>query len=78
MPELIPISAKKMLKILRKKGFLILRQKGSHIFLENPTTKHTTVVPLHGNENLGVGLLKNILNDIEMPVEEFENLRRKT
>ena len=28
MPKLVPISAKKMIKILKKKGFLVLRQKG--------------------------------------------------
>jgi len=77
MPKLVPISAKKMIKILKKKGFLVLRQKGSHIFLENFKTKYTTVVPLHSNENLGIGLLKSILNDIEMSVEEFDRLRRK-
>ncbi|MFH1536362.1 MAG: type II toxin-antitoxin system HicA family toxin [Patescibacteria group bacterium] len=78
MPKLVPISAKKMLKILKKKGFLILRQKGSHVFLEHPINKCTTVIPLHRNENLGIGLLRSVLNDIEMSVEEYDKLRKKS
>lgn len=75
MPRLIPISGKKLLKILNKNNFEIIRISGSHHFLENKFTNKTTVVPLHSNEDLGRGLLKQILKDIDMSVEEFDRLR---
>lgn len=77
MPKLTPIPAKKMIKILKKLGFKILRQKGSHIFFQHPINKKTTVVPRHSNDNLGIGLIRSILNQIEISVKEYEKLKRK-
>lgn len=77
MPKLVPISAKKMIKILTKLGFAEIRSRGSHYFFLNSKTKNTTVVPIHGNEDLGTGLLKEILKDIDLSVEEFDRLRKK-
>ncbi len=77
MPKLNIISAKKMIKILKLLGFKLLRKKGSHHFFINYKTKKTTVIPLHSNEDLGVGILKEILKDIELNIEEYEKLRRK-
>lgn len=71
MPKLPVLSGKKLLKILRKNGHRILRQKGSHVFVENPEGNLGTVVPIHGNEDLGKGLLKSILDDLELTVEDF-------
>lgn len=77
MPKLVPISAKKMIKILVALGFIEIRSRGSHHFFLNSKTKNTTVIPIHGNENLGIGLLKEILKDIDLSVTEFDQLRRK-
>jgi len=77
MPKLNPISAKRMIKILKVLGFILLRSKGSHNFFFNKETNKSTVIPMHDNEELGVGILKEILRDIELTVEEYEKLRRK-
>jgi len=34
-------------------------------------------VPIHGNEDLGKGLLREILKQIEITKEEYEELRKK-
>lgn len=65
------ISGKKLLLILGKKGFRMIRRKGSHVFVESENGIHGTVIPLHGNEDLGKGLLKSILNDLELSVEDI-------
>lgn len=70
------ISGKKMVKILKFLGFEELRIKGSHHFFFNSNTKKTATVPIHKNENLSIGVLKEILRDIELPVEDYEELRR--
>ena len=66
-----------MIKILLVLGFELMRVKGSHHFFLNSTSKKTTCVPVHRNETLGVGLLKAILRDIDLNLEEFEKLRRQ-
>ena len=72
MVRLSPISSKKLMQILGKLGFEEIRRKGSHRFLHNPDTGATTVVPDHGSEDIGIGLLRKILRDIDMTPDEFE------
>lgn len=76
MPPLHPIPAKRMAKILLSLGFQNIRIKGSHHFFFNPITRKTATIPIHGNELLSIGILKEILRDIEISVEEYEKLRR--
>lgn len=78
MGKLNIISAKKMIKILRVLGFDLIRSKGSHYFFLNKTNNKTTVIPIHNNEDLGPGILKDILRDIDLDVDEYEKLRNKT
>lgn len=75
MPKLVPIKPKKLIKILNKLGFLERDAEGSHIFFKHINGR-TTVVPAHGKD-ISKGLLKKILNDIKLPVEEYEKLRKK-
>ena len=73
MPHLSPISPKKLIKLLAKEGFVNVKTKGSHYFFLHPISRRSTSVPLHGNKDIGVGLLRKILQDIEMPVDEFKS-----
>ena len=43
----MPLTPKKMVKLLKKNGFVEERQNGSHIFMVNKETGKRTVVPLH-------------------------------
>jgi predicted RNA binding protein YcfA (HicA-like mRNA interferase family) len=76
MPKLVPVQARVMLKILRVLGFDLARIRGSHHFFLHPLTRKSTVVPVHAGELLGVGLLRSILRDIELPVDQYDKLRR--
>jgi predicted RNA binding protein YcfA (HicA-like mRNA interferase family) len=75
MSKLTIISSKEMMKIIQALGFNEIRQKGSH-----KTYKHidgrTTMLPFHG-EDLGRGLIRKILKDIEITTEEYETIRKK-
>ena len=64
MTKLITISGKEMCKILEGLGFEKIHGR-------------RTVVPVHGNEDLGKGLLREILRQINLSKEEYEELRRK-
>ena len=74
MPKLIPIKQKKLIKILISIGFIERDAQGSHVFFKH-TDGRTTVVPIH-NRELSKGLLRKILNDVQLTVEEYEKLRK--
>ena len=60
MPKLVLISGKKFCKILERLGFEKIYGKGSHVRFKHSDGRRT-VVPVHGNEDLGRGLLLEIL-----------------
>lgn len=71
--RLRPVSAEKVVKALNKIGFQPVRQKGSHLFMRHPDGR-STVIPIHPGEELGRGILKEILSDVGMSKEEFLEL----
>lgn len=73
MAKLPAISGKKLLKALKKRGFTVVRQKGSHVFVEN-SEGLGTIIPIHANEDLGKGLLKSILNDLELEADDLGDM----
>ncbi|OGY44792.1 MAG: hypothetical protein A2729_02810 [Candidatus Buchananbacteria bacterium RIFCSPHIGHO2_01_FULL_39_14] len=74
MPKLVPIKPKKIIKILLKLGFTKRDAEGSHVFFKHLDGR-TTVVPIHSQE-ISKGLLRKILNDIQLAVEEYDKLRK--
>ena len=74
MPKLIPIKPRKFIKILRRLEFKERDAEGSHLFFRHPDGR-TTVVPVH-NRELSRGLLRKILNDVQLTVAEYDELRR--
>lgn len=75
MTKLIPISGRRMCKLLEKLGFEKIHQKGSHCRYKHSDGR-ITVVPVHSNEELGKGLLKEILKQINLNNEGYEEFRR--
>ncbi|MCX6747172.1 MAG: type II toxin-antitoxin system HicA family toxin [Candidatus Pacearchaeota archaeon] len=73
MPKMVQISGKEFCKILEKLGFEKIYGKGSHVRFKHPDGRRT-VVPVHGNEKLGKGLIMEILKQIKLSKEEFENI----
>jgi predicted RNA binding protein YcfA (HicA-like mRNA interferase family) len=73
MNKLIQISRKELCKILEKLGFEKIYGKGSHVRFKHPDGRRT-VVPVHGSEKLGKGLIIEILKQIKLSREEFEKL----
>jgi len=54
-----------------------VHQVGSHARYVHADGRKT-VVPLHGNEDLGIGLLKEILKQAMISRETYEDMKRKT
>lgn len=76
MTRLLPIAGRKMCKILEKLGFVKLHQVGSHVKYAHSDGRKV-VVPLHEKEELGIGLIKEILKQTQIPRELYEKLRRE-
>ena len=66
------LKPRELVRALERMGFLLLRKsKGSHWQFEHPDGRRTTV-PMHKGEDIGPGLLRKILRDVEVTPEEFE------
>jgi predicted RNA binding protein YcfA (HicA-like mRNA interferase family) len=70
MSKLKRLSGKDLIKILSRHGFQVIRNKGSHYFLKHSDGRCTTV-PVHGNEQIGTGLLLKILRDVDLRREDL-------
>lgn len=63
----------KLEKIILKIGFKKIRQKGSHVFYRHPDGR-TTTIPFHKSRIISRPLLREILREIEIGVEDFNQL----
>jgi predicted RNA binding protein YcfA (HicA-like mRNA interferase family) len=74
MPNLPIISAQKLIRVLKKKGFILQRIHGSHHIFIEPNKHLMVVVPVHKGKDLGKGITRAILKDADMTIEEFLKL----
>jgi predicted RNA binding protein YcfA (HicA-like mRNA interferase family) len=76
MTKLPVVKPKELVKALKRAGFEPIRQKGSHIFMESPDRPDGITVPVHGKA-IPKGLLKAILNQADISVDELLELLKK-
>ena len=74
MAALPSVNARKVIRALKKIGFVEDRQKGSHLILIHPETKTRTIVPIHGGKTINKPLLRGIIEDTKLSVDEFIKL----
>lgn len=60
MPKIPPLTSRKVIAILEKKGFVLVRTKGSHQVFRNEETRRQVTIPLHPGD-LPQGTLHEIL-----------------
>lgn len=73
MSHLPAISARQLIKVLKKAGFLKQRQKGSHVRLYHPQRNLQTTVPIHPGD-IPKSLIKQILKQGGMSEEDLRKL----
>jgi len=65
------LKPRELIRALERMGFRLLRKsKGSHWQFEHPDGRRTTL-PVHKGRDIGPGLLRKILRDIEIDVSEL-------
>jgi predicted RNA binding protein YcfA (HicA-like mRNA interferase family) len=69
-PRLPRATASEAIRALERSGFTLVRQSGSHRIYKNATGRRATV-PFHAGEILHPKLLRSILRDAELSIEQF-------
>ncbi|MBI1257114.1 MAG: addiction module toxin, HicA family [Chloroflexi bacterium] len=72
MGKLSPVSARECIRVLQRIGYQIDRQAGSHITLIRDDPPSRVTVPNH--KELKIGMLRRIIHDAGLTVDEFINL----
>lgn len=64
------VGGKDLIRALKVLGFEVVRSRGSHFWLEHSDGR-ATVIPVHANETIGIGLLYRILRECEITKQEL-------
>ena len=59
-------------KKFERAGWIVARQVGSHVMLVKAGYRFTLSVPQH--KELGIGILKRLIKQTEISIEEFNEL----
>jgi len=76
MSKLPVISGEKAVKCFEMLGYVVVRQKGGHIRMRHESDKSRKPLTIPKHKVLGKGLLRKLLRDAEISVEEFNKLLR--
>ena len=72
MSDRLPtLKGSEVVRALEKLGFRVVRRRGSHVRLKHPDGRAVTV-PVHAGEDLDRGLLRKILREAQISVDEFQ------
>lgn len=75
MGKLPILKAKELIRVLEKLGFFKYCQVGSHAQFKHLDGRRVTV-PIHGGKDIGKKMLKGIITDLRMDVDEFIRVLR--
>jgi predicted RNA binding protein YcfA (HicA-like mRNA interferase family) len=64
-----PVSGKRLVDVLRRKGWVLDRIQGSHYILKNEAK--TVTVPVHGSKELKRGTFNSIAKHAELVQGDF-------
>jgi predicted RNA binding protein YcfA (HicA-like mRNA interferase family) len=64
------VTAKELIRVLKKRRFVLVRSSGSHYVYRDPGGNRA-VVPIHVGKIMGLKTLAGILDNAGISVEEF-------
>ena len=73
MPKLSPARPEEVVRVLERLGFIRIRQSGSHAIYHHADGRWATV-PMHKGRKLEKGILRKILKDAGLTIEDFIKL----
>ena len=75
MARMPQVSARELVRSLKRQGFVEDRQSGAHLTLRHAGRKVTVTVPVHTGADVGRGLAVRILKDAGFTVDDCLRLR---
>lgn len=70
MPKLPAVKVKELIRALSKLGFFEHNRVGSHAQFKHKDGRRTTI-PVHFGRDVKRGMLRGILNDIDLSIKDF-------
>lgn len=74
MPKLSPLKANEVMRKLRVLGYIGPIPGGRHAHMVHHLQKKVIPIPTHGSKDIGVGLLRKIIREAGVSIEEWQNL----
>ncbi len=74
MTRLPQVTARELIRFLKKQGFVEERQTGSHLTLRHEERKVSVTVPVHSGTDIGRGLAVRILKDAGFSADDYVKL----
>jgi len=68
------VSGKDAVRAFGKLGYVTVRQTGSHIRMKHQSDRSKKPLTIPNHKVVGKGLLRKILRDAELTIEDFFNL----
>lgn len=68
--KLPTFNSRQLISILKRHGFALDRQSGSHAVFIHSDGRRTTL-PIHAKRDLGKGLLRQIMRDAELTLDDM-------
>jgi predicted RNA binding protein YcfA (HicA-like mRNA interferase family) len=76
-PKLPVVSGRQAIRVLERVGYEVVRQRGSHIRLRDESDPEHLPVTVPDHKNLKPGLLRKIVRDTNLTVDEFVDLLKR-
>ena len=76
-PKLPVVSGRQVIRVLERLGYQVVRQRGSHIRLRDERDPEHLPVTVPDHRSLKPGLLRQILRDANLTVDEFVDLLKR-
>ena len=73
-PKLPVVSGRQVIRALERVGYCVVRQRGSHIRLRDEDDPNHLPVTVPDHKTVKPGLLRKILRDADLAVDEFADL----
>lgn len=74
MPKLPILSGYQAVRCFEKLGYQVTRQHGSHVRMHHKSDKFKKPLTVPRHKTLGKGLLRKLLRDADITVEDLVNL----
>ena len=74
MPKQPVVSGQEAVEAFEKIGYRIVRRKGSHIRLRDDENEKHRPLTVPNHKTLKTGLLRRLIRDADLTVEEFQRL----